>query len=1041
MALAAELSQAFGSQTPVSRIYRLAVAAINQRLGMDRTFVLLPTERQNWFRVGHWAGLTDEAAAQLGSLTVEIPPEVAKGTETLLFDASPGTAPVGQRLGRSLGLSEFICVPVLPDPAPVALLLSGRTPEPVLDRPALGGADAEILTVGAALLAAALMRGRIAALEETDRLKTASFANLSHEFRTPLTLSLSPLEQILSTCADELPAHVVSDLRLVHRNQERLLALINQILELARLEMGDVPLKLSPMGDVNSFIQDRVTPFRAVAQSRGIHFWLALEPGLVGADLYLDAEQFDRLLSNLLSNALKFTEAGAIKVGTELSKGTFGLIVADTGIGIGEDELPYVFDRFRRGEQGEGRVSSGTGIGLALVKEVAARHGGEVSVHSQIGKGSSFRVRIPLGSANFGGRARLTLAEEAPVLTRRDDGAIAASTRPETGDVERANRRAERELDPAKPVVLYVEDNADMRGHVADLLRVDCNVFVAADGREGLELTRHYQPDLVVTDQMMPTMSGSELLRALQADPALASTPVLLLTAVSSPETRIDALEAGADDYLTKPFHQGELRARVRNLVRARTQERVLAELNRRLEARVEQQMAELVRTGELKRFLPQPVVEQLLTGELKAASGFERRKITLLLVDAVGFTALADDLEPEELALVLNEYLAEITAAAVTRGGTVDNLLADGLMVIFGAPRACEDTDGAWCAVQAALAMREGVASLNARLRRRGVAAELQVRVGINTGFCTVGVFGSELLHAYTAVGLPVNVAVRLQAEAGVGKVLCGGSTVSLVETRVSARQREVVHMPGTTGTVDAYEIIDVIDGRADAADDDGAASRNLNLVPKAPAEVRLFRKEGDFWTIAYEGSVFRLKDSKGLGYLAQLLARPRREVHVLDLFTGGESQPESRGATSYRDMTQAQLAEIGLGGRDSVDAGAMLDPQAKAAYKRRLQDLQEDLEEADAFNDPERSARAQAEIDALVQALAASVGLGGRDRKAASGAERARLNVTRAIKAAVEKIGQNNVSLGQHLTVSLNTGMFCSYTPDPGLPATWTF
>lgn len=449
--------------------------------------------------------------------------------------------------------------------------------------------------------------------------------------------------------------------------------------------------------------------------------------------------------------------------------------------------------------------------------------------------------------------------------------------------------------------------------------------------------------------------------------------------------------------------------------------------------------MAELVRTGELKRFLPQPVVEQLLAGELTAEGGFERRKITVLLVDAVGFTSLAGRLEPEELALVLNEYLTEITAAAVTHGGTVDNLLADGLMVIFGAPHACDEADGAWCAVQAAQAMQAGVAPLAARLRRRGLAADLALRVGINTGFCTVGVFGSDLLRAYTAIGLPVNVAVRLQAEAGAGGVLCSAATLVLLEGRVSARRRGPVPMPGAGGAVEAHEIIDLVDGELGDDDRDGVGS--CGLAPGAPAEVRLFRREGDFWTIVYEGAVFRLKDSKGLGYLAHLLARPRREVHVVDLFAATEGTPPMLGPSSHRAMTQDQLAEIGLSARDASGGAPLLDAQAKAAYKARLTDLQEDLEEAQAFNDPERSVRAQDEIDALIHALAASVGLGGRDRKSSSASERARLNVTRAIKAAVDKIGQNNPDLGRHLTVSVNTGSFCSYTPDPGLSATWTF
>jgi hypothetical protein len=320
---------------------------------------------------------------------------------------------------------------------------------------------------------------------------------------------------------------------------------------------------------------------------------------------------------------------------------------------------------------------------------------------------------------------------------------------------------------------------------------------------------------------------------------------------------------------------------------------------------------------------------------------------------------------------------------------------------------------------------MRAGIEQLATKLRRRGLPADIQLRIGISTGYCTVGVFGSELLNAYTAIGQPVALASTFRTEARPGTILCGPSTFALLEDRVSARRTESILIPGSPA-VEAYELLDA------AGTDAGPA---CSPATEAPAEVRLFRKEGDFWTIAYEGSVIRLKDAKGLGYLAYLLGRPRREVHVLDLF----SAVEGNAASAYGPL-RAGLGQLGLQAGDPSDTGPVLDAAAKSAYKKRLSELHEELEEARSFNDPVRAERAQEEIDALVQALSAAVGLGGRDRKPTSTAERARLNVTRAIKSSMEKIGQNNAALGQHLNLSINTGTFCSYTPDPGLPAVWS-
>ena len=243
-----------------------------------------------------------------------------------------------------------------------------------------------------------------------------------------------------------------------------------------------------------------------------------------------------------------------------------------------------------------------------------------------------------------------------------------------------------------------------------------------------------------------------------------------------------------------------------------------LEQTRRRLEARIDEQMAELVRTGELAQFLPRQVVESLMEGALPADDeAFERRRITVLFADMVGFTDLAESLEPEELAEVLNGYLREMSAAVIAFGGSVDNLIGDGVMAVFGAPKQMPEAEQAWAAVQAATEMHRRCDELADALRGQGIPADLKIRVGVNTAHCTVGVFGSEAMRRYMAVGFAVNVAARLETAAEPGSVLCGFRTYALVKDRVKAESRGELTVKGARRPVEAWEITDLTEGSAD--------------------------------------------------------------------------------------------------------------------------------------------------------------------------------------------------------------------------------
>jgi adenylate cyclase len=368
--------------------------------------------------------------------------------------------------------------------------------------------------------------------------------------------------------------------------------------------------------------------------------------------------------------------------------------------------------------------------------------------------------------------------------------------------------------------ILVAEDDAVARATLAKGLQQEGHrVTTAVDGREALELLRTDAFDAVLLDIVMPEVDGFQVLSQMKADPQLLHLPVIVITSIDDVASAVRCIEMGADDYLTKPFDLVLLRARLNaGLTKKRLHDlerRHLEEvtgLNRRLEARIEEQMAELVRTGELRRFLPPQVAEGLLSGDL-GSDGLERRKVTILFADMVGFTDLSDSLEPEELAEVLDEYLREMTAVLISHGGTLDNYIGDGIMAVFGAPNRMEEEEQAWAAVQSALAMRDRARELAARIRGRGIPADLQIRVGVNAGHCMVGVFGSDVLRAYKIVGFAVNMAARLQTEATPGTILSGYRTYAMVKDRIRAERREPLTVKGSARPVEAWEITGKVD------------------------------------------------------------------------------------------------------------------------------------------------------------------------------------------------------------------------------------
>ncbi len=405
-------------------------------------------------------------------------------------------------------------------------------------------------------------RRRAAALAELDRAKTTFFSNVSHEFRTPLTLMLSPTEEALASPEQALTG---DDLATVHRNELRLLKLVNTLLDFSRIEAGRAQAAYEP-ADLAELTTDLASAFRSAITRAGVRFEVECPP--LSGPVHVDREMWEKIVLNLLSNALKFTFDGSIRVALRERDGRAELEVRDTGVGISPDDQRHLFERFHRVQGSRARTHEGSGIGLALVHELVKMHGGTLAVSSDAGQGSAFTVAIPMGTAHLAGERIVAARPAAPAAGATPYVEEALRWLPDGQDAVmpatpamHPPRGAPAGAQPARIVV--ADDNADMRDYIRRILGDRWTVDAFGDGLAALEAVRATPPALVIADVMMPGLDGFELLRELRSTPQTSDVPVMMLSARAGEEARIDGLQAGADDYLAKPFSARELRARV----------------------------------------------------------------------------------------------------------------------------------------------------------------------------------------------------------------------------------------------------------------------------------------------------------------------------------------------------------------------------------------------------------------------------------------------------------------------------------------------
>jgi PAS domain S-box-containing protein len=479
---------------------------------------------------------------------------------------------------------------------PAGVLITGLNPYRPLDVSYAGFLNlvaGEIAASVANARAYEAEKKRAEALAEIDRAKTLFFSNVSHEFRTPLTLMLAPLEDMLAE-SSQLALHHQQRLDIAHRNSLRLLKLVNTLLDFSRIEAGRFEACYEPT-DLADLTSQLASVFRSAIERAGLTFIVNCES--LEEHVWVDRGMWEKIVYNLLSNAFKFTFQGEIEI--SLRKGGAGVefAVRDTGTGIPEEDIPHLFERFYRVKNARGRTFEGSGIGLALVQELAKQHGGAVRVGSHLGQGSTFTVTVPFGKDHVPtdrmGVSR-TLAstalrsdmyvEEAlhwlPVVEKEFASAMPLLPS-ELQMFQTAKGRAR---------ILLADDNTDMRDYLRKLLSPICDVEAVADGEEALRAARERPPDLILSDVMMPRLDGFGLLEKLRADERTAAIPVVFLSARAGEESRVEGLGAGADDYVTKPFSTRELLARVKsqlNVARLRL-DKVESERKLRAESELE---------------------------------------------------------------------------------------------------------------------------------------------------------------------------------------------------------------------------------------------------------------------------------------------------------------------------------------------------------------------------------------------------------------------------------------------------------------------
>lgn len=598
-------------------------------------------------------------------------------------------------------------------------------------------------------------------LTRIDRLKDEFLANTSHELRTPLNGIIGIAESLKDGIACEVTEELDEHLDLIIGSGRRLSHLVDEILDFKKLTYHNLTLHTQPV-HIGPVVEHVLALCRGLVLGKSLNLINAV-PGNCPAVLG-DENRLQQILYNLIGNAIKFTDSGEVVVSVEVQGKELVVKVRDTGIGIAPDKQAIIFQPFEQLEESATRIHGGTGLGLAVTRQLVELHGGKLDVKSASGAGSTFSFTLPISDVQPAETPRDPLRDSQPLRRLRKRSESMSGTDATIG--------------PAHGRILVADDEPLNLRVVGDFLRVQgYEVVCVGDGQQALEALARQPYDLLILDVMMPRLSGFEVCRTVRLSQSTLELPILLLSAKNQASDIVTGLEAGANDYVSKPVERSELLARVQTLLLTHEASTARQEKERRLslEKAVER----------LEKYFPRKLAERLLSDTADESLKAERRRITTIFADLTGFTTLTDRVEPETMTELLNQYLGNMGELVEQYGGVLNEVLGDGVVAFFGAPEDMDKQEQAERAVALCVAMQREIAALGEHWLSHGLDHNIQLRIGIHQDFATVGNFGSRTRIAYRAVGSGVILAHRLQSECTPGHIHVSYAVYALTRDR----------------------------------------------------------------------------------------------------------------------------------------------------------------------------------------------------------------------------------------------------------------
>ena len=644
------------------------------------------------------------------------------------------------------------------------------------------------------------------ALERLDKLKDEFLANTSHELRTPLNGMIGIAESMLEGATGTLSDLQRKNLMMIAHSGHRLSTLVNDILDFSKLRHNTIRLQVKPTG-LREITEIVLTLNQSFVRNKDLQLINNISPDL--PLVQADENRLQQILHNLIGNAVKFTEIGSItvsaqviswdensdnhqpKVDQKAANSQVAVTVSDTGIGIPADKINRIFESFEQADGSTARQFSGTGLGLAVTKQLVELHGGKIWVESIENVGSYFTFTLPIATEE-----QAVKLDHSSVLIHRS-AVVSLEDFVEDQNHTESNRilphltqNSTTSLNNNQFKILIVDDDPiNLQVLVNYLCLQNYAVTQASSGIEAMEiLEAGYLPDLILLDVMMPRMTGYEVTRRIRETWPPHQLPIMMLTAKNQVSDLVAGLEVGANDYLSKPLNKDELLARIKTHIRIK---------------QLRTEKAHIRKT--FGRYVTDEVVTNLLESAEGLKLGGERRKITLLTSDVRGFTAISERLNPEEVVKVLNFYLSKMADVITAYRGTIDEFMGDGILVLFGAPKSRKnDTERA---VACAVAMQLEMISVNQQLIEWSLPP-LEMGIGINTGEVVVGNIGSEKRTKYGVVGNQVNLTYRIESYSTGGQILVSESTFNEVCSRIQVVGKNQVQPKGVKQPITIYEV-----------------------------------------------------------------------------------------------------------------------------------------------------------------------------------------------------------------------------------------